>query len=131
MPPQSNSNRGELSLEGVDKDVGSCFNRVYRCEDDLDELRTAAKEAAKLTKVGKVNVSGNDDGIKSPVPQRSANDNTKAKPVKFAGGNEKGGKGPSPKSMNVKGPQDQGGKLTTKVSKPSNSSTKSKSVMGS
>ena len=48
MPPQSSNNRGELSLESVDKDVGSCFNRVYHCEDDLEELRTAAKEAAKL-----------------------------------------------------------------------------------
>jgi hypothetical protein len=93
-------------------------------EDDLEEAATLKKHA--------VTMKGDDDGKASPIKQNQPNISDKGKAVNFAGGaDEKGGKGDSAKKMNVTGPQEQKGKMDKKVSKPSNSSVKAKSNIGS
>lgn len=105
----------------------------YMEDEDLDESDDEElEESATLKKHGNVTMAGDEDGKASPVKQNQPDmSNGHAKPVNFAGGDEKGGKGDSAKKMNVTGPQDQGGKFDKKVAKPSNSSEKAKSNIGS
>ena len=105
-------------------------------EEDLDEADDEElDESATLKAHGNVTMAGDEDGKASPVLQKHGGGQSmtgSGKPVNFAGGaDEKGGKGDSAKKMNVTGPQDQGGKFDKKVAKPSNSSEKAKSNIGS
>lgn len=94
-------------------------------DDDMEESYFG--EDAKLHKQS-VTMKGDEDGKASPLKQNQPNISSHGKAVKFAGGDEKGGKGDSAKKMNVTGPQEQKGKMDKKVSAPSNSSEKAHSL---
>jgi hypothetical protein len=118
-----------------DEEFDAPSDEEFDGEDDYtddDEYADEEKfgEAAVLKKHA-VKMSGDDDGKASPIKQNQPNISDKGKAVNFAKGDEKGGKGNPAKKMNVTGPQDQKGKMDKKVAKPSNTSEKAKSNIGS
>lgn len=100
--------------------------------ESFDSESEELEESATLKKHGDVKMAGDEDGKASPVKQKQKDmSDGHAKPVNFAGGDEKGTKAAAPKKMNTTGPQDQGGKFDKKVASPSNSSESAKSSIGS
>lgn len=120
--------------EGMDDEVADEFDDMDDdfedddMEDDDDFEDDDLGESAELKKHS-VTMKGDEDGKASPLKQNQPNISSHGKAVNFASGSdEKGGKGDSAKKMNVTGPQDQKGKMDKKVSAPSNSSEKAKSL---
>jgi len=118
----------DMGDEGMDDEVADEFDGMDFDDEGDDDLEDdELGEAATLHKHA-VTMKGDEDGKASPVKQNQPNISNHGKAVKFAGGDEKGGKGDSAKKMTVTGPQEQKGKMDKKVSAPSNSSEKAKSL---
>jgi hypothetical protein len=121
----------DMGDEGMDDEVADEFDDMDfddegdDMDDDLED--DDVKEAATLHKQS-VTMKGDEDGKASPVKQNQPNISNHGKAVKFAGGDEKGGKGDTAKKMTVTGPQEQKGKMDKKVAAPSNSSEKAHSL---
>jgi len=116
----------EVADEFDDMDLGDDMDDDM--DDDLEDDKLG--EDAKLHKQS-VTMKGDSDGKASPLKQNLKGISDKGAPVKFAGGDEKGGKVSPPKKMNTVGPQDQKGKMDKKVPAPKNASEKAKSNIGS
>jgi hypothetical protein len=118
----------DMGDEGMDDEVADEFDGMDFDDEGDDDLEDdELGEAATLHKHA-VTMKGDEDGKASPVKQNQPNISNHGKAVKFAGGDKKGGKGDSAKKMTVTGPQEQKGKMDKKVSAPSNSSEKAKSL---
>jgi hypothetical protein len=102
-----------MSVEDALEDLKAEFAKLMGGEEEAEEIEDDSEEfeesfeeleeAAELKSVGKVTMPDGSDGKASPVSKGPSADQHAA-PVKFAGGNEKGGKAPVAKDMGVKHP---------------------------